>query len=69
MKACLWKENTLCNSSYYAGVWILLLLLGKCIQGPVTQRIVSLTTLLRRQLVKYMPTSLSDALLFFVGKM
>ena len=37
--------------------------------GPVVQSIVSLTTSLRRQLVKYMPTALSNTLLFFVGKM
>ena len=36
--------------------------------GPVVQSIVSLTTSLRRQLVKYMPTKLSNTLLFFVGK-
>ena len=38
-------------------------------QGPVVQSIVSLTSSLRRQLVKYMPTTLSNTLLFFVGKM
>ena len=38
-------------------------------QGPVVQSIVSLTMLLRRQLVKYMPTTLSNRLLVFVGKM
>ena len=37
--------------------------------GPVVQSIVSLTTSLRRQFVKYMPTILSNPLLFFVGKM
>ena len=37
--------------------------------GPVVQSIVSLTTSLRRQLVKYMPTKLSNTLLFFIGKM
>ena len=37
--------------------------------GPVVQSIVSLTTSLRHQLVKYMPTKLSNTLLFFVGKM
>ena len=37
--------------------------------GPVVQSTVSLTTSLRRQLVKYMPTKLSNTLLFFVGKM
>ena len=37
-------------------------------QVPVIQRIVSLTTSLRRRLVKYMPTELSSTLLFFVGK-
>ena len=35
-------------------------------QGPVVQSIVSLTTSLRCQFVKYMPTSLSNPLLFFV---
>ena len=40
-----------------------------CDQGPVVQSIVSLTKSLRRQLVKYMPTKLSNTLLFFVGKM
>ena len=38
-------------------------------QGSVVQSIVSLTPSLRRQLVKYMPTKLSNTLLFFVGKM
>ena len=38
-------------------------------QGPVVQSIVNLTTSLRRQLVKYMPTKLSNTLLFFVEKM
>ena len=37
--------------------------------GPVAQSIVSLTSSLRRQLVKYMPTTLSNPQLFFVGKM
>ena len=37
--------------------------------GPVVQNIVSLTTSLRRQLVRYMPTKLSNTLLFFVEKM
>ena len=36
--------------------------------GPVVQSIVSLTTSLRRQLVKYMPTELSNTLLFFQQK-
>ena len=39
------------------------------ILGPVVQSIVSPTTSLRHQLVKYMPTTLSNTLLFFVGKM
>ena len=38
-------------------------------QGPVVQSIVSLATSLRRQLVKYILTTLSNMLLFFVGKM
>ena len=38
-------------------------------QGPVVQSIVSLTTSLRGHLVKYIPTTLSNRLLFFVGKM
>ena len=37
--------------------------------GPVVQSIVSLTMLLRHQLVKYMLATLSNTLLFFVGKM
>ena len=37
--------------------------------GPVVQSIVSLTTSLRCHLVKYIPTTLSNTLLFFVGKM
>ena len=37
--------------------------------GPVVQSIVSLTTSLRRQLVKYMLTKSSNTLLFFVEKM
>ena len=40
-----------------------------CKQGPVVQNVVSLTTLLRGHLVKYIPTALSNTLLFFVGKM
>ena len=39
------------------------------LQGPVVQSIVSLTTSLRLQLVKYMQTIVSNMLLFFVGKM
>ena len=38
-------------------------------QGPVVQSIGSLTTSLRRQLVKYIQTTLSNTQLFFVGKM
>ena len=34
--------------------------------GPVVQSIVSLTMSLRRQLVKYMPTKLSNTQLLFV---
>ena len=37
--------------------------------GPVVQSIVSITTLLRRHFVKYMLTTLSNPLLFFVEKM
>ena len=37
--------------------------------GPVVQSIVSLTTSLRGHLVKFIPTTLSNTLLFFVGKM
>ena len=37
--------------------------------GPVVQSIVSLTTSLRRHFVKYMLTTLSNPLLFFVEKM
>ena len=36
---------------------------------PVVQSIVSLTTSLRHELVKYMWTTLSNMLLFFVEKM
>ena len=35
-------------------------------RGPVVQSIVSLTTLLRRQFVKYMPTTFSNPLLFLL---
>ena len=38
-------------------------------QGPVVQSIVSLTSSLRRHFVKYMQTTLSNPLLFFVEKM
>ena len=34
-------------------------------QGPVVQSIVSLTSSLRRQLVKFMPSTLSNPLLLF----
>ena len=37
-------------------------------QGPVAQSIVSLTTSLRGRLVEYIPTTLLNTLLFFVGK-
>ena len=37
-------------------------------QGPVVQSIVSLTMLLRGHLVKYIPTTLSNTLLFFCWK-
>ena len=37
--------------------------------GPVVHSIVSLTTSLRRQFVKYMLTILTNPLLFFVEKM
>ena len=37
-------------------------------QGPVLQSIVSLATLLRRHFVKYMLTTFSNPLLFFVEK-
>ena len=37
--------------------------------GPVVQSTVSLTRLLRRQLVKYLLTTLPNTLVFFVGKM
>ena len=37
-------------------------------QGPVVQSIVSLTTSLRRHLVKYIPITLSNTLLFFQQK-
>ena len=37
--------------------------------GPVVQSIVSLTASLRRQLIKYMLTTLSNTLLFFGEKM
>ena len=39
------------------------------VQGPVVQSIVSLTTSLRRHFVKYMLTTLSNPLSFFVEKM
>ena len=37
-------------------------------QGPVVQSIVILTTSLRRHFVKYMPTTLSNPLLFLLKK-
>ena len=37
-------------------------------QGPIVQSIVSLTTLLRGHLVKYIPTTLSNTLLYFCWK-
>ena len=42
---------------------------GRNILGPVVQSIVSLTMSLRGHLLKYIPTTLSNTLLFFVGKM
>ena len=41
----------------------------RCDLVPVDQSIVSLTMLSRRQLVKFMWTTSSNMLLFFVGKM
>ena len=38
-------------------------------QGPVVQSIVSLTSSLRGQLVKYFMTLLANTLIFFVEKM
>ena len=43
-------------------------MVGVADQGPVVQSIVSLTTSLRRQLVKYMPSKLSNTLLFLLEK-
>ena len=39
------------------------------VKGPVVQSIVSLTTSLRGHLVKCIPTTLSNTLLFFVEQM
>ena len=38
-------------------------------QGPVVQSIVSLTSLLRGQLIKWFTSIFSNTLIFFVGKM
>ena len=56
---------------YHLCVYILQGVLLKQINilGPVVQSIVSLTTSLRRHFVKYMLTTLSNPLLFFVEKM
>ena len=53
------------------GIEYVNMLLGRSSKylGPVVQSIVSLTASLRCQFVKYMPTTLSNPLLFFVGKM
>ena len=48
---------------------LLMQMILSLVQGPVVQSIVSLTTSLRRHFVKYMLTTLSNPLLFFVEKM
>ena len=80
---CATREETLCNQVKaplgnmtpigplnYPQAFTQAVLAGNCkYQGPVVQSIVNLTMSLRRQLVKYMPTKLSNPLLFFVEKM
>ena len=51
--------------TFTLGVVDWLLFMNVAFQGPVVQSIVSLTTLLKRHYVKYMPTTLSNPLLFF----
>ena len=58
-----------CDIKLYLFIDIYKLVTRRRDLGPVVQSIVSRTTSLRRQLVKYMPTKLSNTLLFFVGKM
>ena len=53
------------NCFFFPQITILALKL----QGPVVQSIVSLTGLLRGQLIKYFTTLLLNTLIFFVEKM
>ena len=55
--------------AYYNGPIKAILISTQNNLGPVVQSIINLTMLLRHQLVKYMPTTLSNLLLFFVEKM
>ena len=57
----------------YFSIFLLKMTLSKCVKfantlGPVVQSIVSLTTLLRHSVVKYMPTTLAITLLFLLEK-
>ena len=58
---CLFDDSSMNRMS----VAICSILAAKVYQGPVVQSIVRLTTSLRHQFVKYMPTTLSNPLLFF----
>ena len=62
------KEHAYFNSTTTCSLKTTISTTVSVYQGPVVQSIVSLTTSLRRQLVKYMPTALLKTLIFFVEK-
>ena len=55
----LWHSLSL-PYNYFESLYSLLGLVGVIDQGPIVQSIVSLTASLRRQLVKYMPTTYAN---------
>ena len=57
------------NIDFYGGISKLSLNYHQIHLGPVVESIFSLTTSLRHQPVKYMPTTYANTQLFFVGKM
>ena len=58
------KYTIYCKSVHFHELFI-----SREVLGPIVQSIVSLTTSLRHQLVKYMLTTYANTSLIFVGKM
>ena len=59
----------ICSIDFHGEVSNLWVLSMCKLQGPVVQSIVSLTTSLRHEFVKYMSTTKANTVLFFVEKM